>query len=167
MLELKPIELTFDNVNLETLETLFSGGGVVFDPWPKLSDEQVADILEKAADLYQSEQVEWCANDWIRISAEEKVSVCAGGALALAAGVNMELFHKAYGDQYSNGSLLANDPRNREFMQVLNRTAGYLGRPVPSWNDDPRDRNSKQNVIDRFRMIAKDIRNNIEGESSK
>lgn len=52
---------------------------------------EVATVLETAADLYESEQVEWCEGNWAQLPSSHAdpntpVSVCAEGALLLAAG---------------------------------------------------------------------------------
>lgn len=82
-----------------------------------LTNTEVADVLEKAADLYQSEQIEWCQGSWekesyhvkadlgvqayftsneavigammeeAQIAFEKITSMCASGALARASGL--------------------------------------------------------------------------------
>lgn len=53
-----------------------------------MDKDKVADVLEKAADLYASEQVEWCAGSWTEtIDDGKKLSVCASTAIGLAAGL--------------------------------------------------------------------------------
>jgi hypothetical protein len=161
------IEMAFNNVNLEMIDTIM---GTYTNPPNNLSRDEVADILEKAADLYQAEQVEWCTNQWIATKAG-RLAVCAGGAIAIAAGVNVTTFYQAYGSSenivgspLSKGEL-AKDPNYEKFREVIDRTSAYLGEPVPSWNDDRLTPKSKPEVIDMFRRAAKDIRDYIERES--
>jgi len=162
------IELKFDNLDVESLEAIMNPPQA--SPW-KLSNDEVADILEKAADLYQAEQVEWCANDWItRKATSTQFSVCAGGAIALAAGVSLRNFYRVYTNDGGFASApnrgdLALDPNYDRFREVLDRTALYLKMPVPIWNDGIDHPKSKPEAIDMFRRAAKDIRDNIQEES--
>jgi hypothetical protein len=159
------LELTFENVDLDLFNQLFADSVRIAPQW-KLSNDETADILEKAADLYQAEQVEWCAGNWIKQEKKwDKVSVCAGGAIALAAGLDAGTFYRTYGQQYNDGAELALDPNYDKFREVLDRVAMYLGEPVPSWNDSMFTPKSKPEVIDMLRRAAKDIRDNIERES--
>lgn len=159
------LELTFCNVDTDLFNQLLADSVHVGPQW-KLSRDETADILEKAADLYQSEQVEWCTNNWIQ---QEKswstVSVCAGGAIALAAGIDQRRFYDTYGSNFNDGAKLLADPNYERFREVLDRVAAYLGEPVPSWNDNKLTPKSKPEVIDMLRRAAKDIRDNIERES--
>lgn len=158
------IEIAFNNVSPELINTIM--GSYYINPPNNLSRDEVADVLEKAADLYQAEQVEWCTNEWITTKAG-KLSVCAGGAIALAAGVNAMTFYRAYGgnETLSRTGELALDPNYDKFREVLDRTSFYLGGSVPSWNDNRLTPRSKSDVIDMFRRVAKDIRDDIERES--
>jgi len=61
--------------------------------------EQMAQILEDAADLYQAEQVNWCAGAWYKddngdsdgsnLKPGSALSVCASTALGMAAGLGV------------------------------------------------------------------------------
>lgn len=130
---------------------------------PIMADTEVADILDKAADLYQAEEVDWCANDWIRQNQTGKISVCAGGAIALASGVDQQKFYASYYDGSGN---IVSDPSFYRFNVALNRLSEYLGEPVPSWNDNRLVPKSKQDTIDMLKHAAKDLRDGIERESS-
>jgi len=59
------------------------------------SNSEVADVLEKAADLYESEKVEWCKNRWGEPSRGDDgqvwISACAATALGLAAGLGVHV----------------------------------------------------------------------------
>lgn len=135
-----------------------------------MTNVEVADVLDKAADLYQAEQVEWCSGKWITVvhSGDEagslKMSVCAGGAIALAAGMNTQKFFSHHSGCGTAGGILA-DPNYDRFNEVLNRTSDYLGQPVVSWNDSPATPRSKADTIDMLKRAAKDIRDDIERES--
>ena len=53
--------------------------------------DQVATVLETAADLYESEKIQWCEGIWAKVpgswdNPDATISACAEGALLLAAG---------------------------------------------------------------------------------
>lgn len=158
------IELYFENLDPDLIKQV---GSAIPASQFKLSRDEVADTLEKAADLYQAEQVEWCTKEWIQRpqGVLGKVSVCAGGAIALAAGLNLNLFYRTYGQAYTDGAELARDPNYGKFREVLDRVAMHLGEPVPSWNDNLFTPRTKADVIDMLRRAAKDIRDDIDKES--
>lgn len=114
---------------------------------------EMADILEKAADLYESEQVDWCQGEW----ATKKggvLSVCAEGAIYLACGVEVRW-------------LLNNTPyTSRELMgrgdYVINHLSGVTrsrcSKRLHVWNDtDPEV--TKSAVIELMKEQAKELRN--------
>lgn len=135
-----------------------------------MTNVEVADVLDKAADLYQAEQVEWCAGKWVTVVpsgnlyAPLKMSVCAGGAIALAAGMSAQKFYAHHAGTGTAGGILA-DPNYGRFNEVLERTGEYLGQPVVSWNDNMALIRSKADTIDMLKRAAKDIRDDIERES--
>lgn len=113
----------------------------------------VAEVLERAADLYESEQIDWCQGAPYRISWGKKLSACAMGALYLASGHNIQL---------ENGSVAVND--NGVLYASGHSAARALGAfldddrwTVAGWNDA--GRRTKQEVIDAMKECAKELRN--------
>lgn len=135
-------------------------------------DLEVAQVLDDAADLYESEQIEWCKGSWytdfkpgpgIITATGTTISMCAEGALMKAAGLRDTTIAGYNATQRE--SLLGQDgaeARNK-FNAARSVVSAALTEPIPTWND----RSStcdKQAVIDVFREIAKDIRNNAPAE---
>lgn len=111
---------------------------------------QAAETLEKAADLYRSETVDWCQGQWIN-SDNEQLTVCAEGALLLASG-------------FSVGEIVTlSDTGVSDWMKHHRWNAArmelhvHLNASVFGWND--RRERTKQDVIDAMEATAKDIRN--------
>lgn len=62
----------------------------------KFSNAEVAQVLEDAADLYESEKVEWCKNTWgsldvIVASGQVGMTACAATSLGMAAGLGLHV----------------------------------------------------------------------------
>lgn len=137
-------------------------------------DLEVAQVLEDAADLYESEQIEWCRGFWYRGAPGGPLSMCAEGALMRAAGFNT-VDVKRFQDSNQMETILALSPVGigggyRKLMGARaaitaslpdDKSLGKIG--IPYWNDnmkpDEVDANPKQVVIDKFREVAKDLRN--------
>jgi hypothetical protein len=109
-----------------------------------------AEILEKAADLYRSETVDWCQGQWIN-SDNEQLTMCAEGALLLAAGFSFEEIVMLSDTGVSN--VVKHDDWNGARM----RLHIHLNASVFGWND--RRERTKQDVIDAMEATAKDLRN--------
>lgn len=118
-----------------------------------MSSLQVAEVLEKAAELYESEQYEWCQRTLAQYDKEspsrELVSLCASGALAIASGY-------WDGRETTNTDLtpVYQDAYNALKWAVLEKADGFT---VEGWND--RANRTKQEVIDTMKETAKGIRN--------
>lgn len=132
------------------------------------NDLETAQVLEDAADLYESEQIGWCTGTWIEKTDRgevETLSMCAEGALMKAAGFNEQHIHA-----YGKFALLQTDIYLRDVdrdafrryvgaWRIVGETVGY---DIPPWNDELVA--GKQDVIDVFREIAKDLRNQAPAE---
>ena len=131
---------------------------------------EIAEVLEKAADLYESETVEWCRGDLLvtdaskynerrsigssPMSATKLLSVCAVGALMIAAEVDMVDYYNVAGPY---------DSDHRARMKLV-RTCRQLvvdkmnlGMGLEAWNDSVVK--NKATVIEAFKETAKDLRN--------
>jgi hypothetical protein len=110
------------------------------------SSTKIADVLERAADLYESGQYELHRGSFFN-NDQEAPGVCAIGALMLAAGSSLV-----------TGRLLHNLQTTILYWDatevVERKITGYL---LPTWNDAPG--RTKQEVIDLFKETAKELRN--------
>lgn len=132
------------------------------------NDLETAQVLEDAADLYESEQIGWCTGTWVEKTDRgetETLSMCAEGALMKAAGFDQEYIYS-----YGKYVLLQTDAYLRNMdddafrryegaRRIVGDTVGY---DIPPWNDELVA--GKQDVIDVFREIAKDLRNQAPAE---
>lgn len=59
------------------------------------SNAEIAQVLEDAADLYESEKIQWCSGSWggheLTLQNEVRVNACAATSIAMAAGVGVYL----------------------------------------------------------------------------
>lgn len=147
----------------------------------------VAQVLEDAADLYESEKVEWCTRIWASVC-DEGLSACAEGAILLARGHEWQTVWSA-GSRIFDEDLLAK-AANRALLYTVNedRLSRDLNE-VPytyRWNDlyigdrpmvEVEDRSvsgvmvkrqhkgppdkalAKSEVIEMMKRAAKDLRN--------
>ena len=113
-----------------------------------MRNAEVADVLEKAADLYESEQIEWCQGSWqkertrivnetgesiaayvqdgegqlglpdVKLKVERVISMCASGALARAVGIPVVWAQEIEGFEFRT---LGTD--ERRFLYSLAREA--------------------------------------------
>jgi hypothetical protein len=128
---------------------------------------QTADDLEAAADLLESETVEWCRGALYKCTKDndggvEVTHVCAIGALNMAIGglAFLELPYGGYGPAEQRGwerrfysaSSVLND-------QLLKRLGQRVHQGIPYWNDY--EAVSRQEVIDLYKEAAKDLRNQL------
>jgi hypothetical protein len=119
---------------------------------------QVADLLEKAADLYESEEIDWCqggfynqGEDELAISGSKITSACAWGALILAG------FQNEYHAWAAAGGITASGTIWKLVEQARVALEEGIGESVPYYNDW--EATSKQEIIDRMKNVAKDLRN--------
>lgn len=98
----------------------------------RIPNAEVAQILEDAADLYESEQIEWCTGQWARSTpGVKKVSACAEGAILLACGYK-------WTSVFGHGTMLFDtDIRAKAahdaLLDVVREVSGY--HTVYGWND--------------------------------
>lgn len=120
--------------------------------------EQMAQVLEDAAQLYEAEKVEWCAGSW---GDGEKdgvgpLSVCASTALGMAAGLGwvmpavMEEFHLdasmdhmelagsvGFADYQLGPEALTWSPASDELYRKTRQLVDMrLGEELPEFNDE-------------------------------
>lgn len=143
---------------------------------------RLAEVLEKAADLYESETVDWCQGKWGRLDADTGVlSLCASSALAVACGLTQsEAEDLEAWIQFNNTDKSVAVPagyrgiapqittyiRARQHLdQVLSERAvgaeaAHTGLIVttPWWNDNHVTL-TKAEVVETFKDVAKDLRN--------
>lgn len=129
-------------------------------------DLEVAHVLEEAADLYESEKIDWCTGTWLH-TFSGALSMCAEGALMRAAGYQDQTIWEFA--QYYNEALLE-EAGVEEYLRYTGARALVnvaIATDIPSWNDEvlAQDRSTaKQTVIDTFRAVAKDVRNQAPAE---
>jgi hypothetical protein len=139
------------------------------------SNAEIADVLEAAADIYESEKKEHCRGDYITI---DGLSVCASGALRLACGAEEMIdrlgrvtitsweFNEVPGFRYTlfEAAVVALFPQQSKDME------GYPdpGHPwqcaeddLIGFNDGVCDIGShdKAEIIELFKNKAKELRN--------
>lgn len=122
-----------------------------------MEKSDIAEILEKAADLYESEQIDWCQHQAFRSKnpLNLRVSACALGAISIASGEYILTDHYVKQGWVTDWpSPLGTAPMSMYASQSLKI---HLGRMVHSFNDDPDM--TKQQVIDAMKECAKELRN--------
>ena len=153
------------------------------------SNSEVADVLEKAADLYESEKIEWCSGRWVghhlREDGSAMMSACAATSLGMAAGLGHDLVGLIDTLVFKDG---ATDEGVRRYVEntldegFVSRTSvlNYTPRDVRLYaqargvveeriiesyggstlpNFNDSVRGSKTAVIELFKETAKDLRN--------
>lgn len=132
---------------------------------------ETADLLERAADLYESEQIDWCRGSWgTSVNFNDSDTAvhgqfhCAEGALLRAAGFSLEQIEASQrgvrlGEAAEVYELLAT-PVVRAGIEAVNGHLGhYVGRRLYHYNDQLGARFAKQTLIQVFKETAKDLRN--------
>lgn len=131
---------------------------------------RVADLIERAVDLYESEQIEWCQNgffnqnnsDWSKTYPNEVaakfatpkiISACAWGSLILAACEHN--LARAW-ELSVNGSRIE-DVHWGKVLEAKLAIERNLQSSVPVFNDEVG--RTKQEIIDAMKDTAKDLRN--------
>lgn len=136
-----------------------------------LSDTEMADILERAADLYEAEQYGWCRESFCHKNfITGDLSICALTALALAAGF-IDHQHLGAAEVIVGDLVRHEDPQLAQLADALQVPAccpthkNLMERPpcqqankVMDWNDCV-TREKEQEVIDLFKDAAKRLRN--------
>jgi hypothetical protein len=130
----------------------------------KIDNAAIADVIERAADLYESERINWCQggffnsnNDDYPLIKDSIVSACAWGAIILASAEgNEQLALRLTFD----GELQQTDPTWELATAAKKRLAAHVGvAEVPGFNDE-RGR-TKQEIIDAMKDTAKELRNHV------
>ena len=110
--------------------------------------DDAADVLEKAADLAETEEIEWCRGEMFRVGEGEKQQACAVGLIRIAAR-NLGL------------TLSIHTPNQRAWRATVCAERALAvqieNRSVPIWNDHPG--RTKEEVIDTMKSAAKYLRN--------
>ena len=116
---------------------------------------EVADVLDAAADLYESERFDWCQGQAV---SEDGLSICASQALCMVTGVTITLQQ----DPMPWTGRVLHDMSN--WNQPLYRAAEVALLPytqeaggIIGFNDSGQGR-SKQDIIDLFKKTAKELR---------
>jgi hypothetical protein len=135
------------------------------------TNEETADLLERAADLYESEIIDWCNGAWAREHGERHPTGggqyhCAEGALLRAAGYTWEQVLGATRATENTEedrvfSLMTQPQIQAAIRAVKGRQAGDDGF---LWLWQLNDQllpgpTAKQELIQRFKDAAKELRN--------
>lgn len=118
------------------------------------SNTEIADVLDRAADMYESEKVEWCQRSWGEKdrATGQALSMCASTAIYAAAGFDMLMSGTAKDDARQSPQL--GQAVEGHMLKYLGIHPGF---GIPSWNDS--HVYTKQQVIDAFKDAAKELRN--------
>lgn len=129
-----------------------------------MDNQQIAQVLEDAARLYRDEKIQWCRKQWINFGTnaghgEAVMSMCAEGAIMKALGWS-ELDIAQY--QASSRMDRLTGQQKANYWQVVGlvtraATGEEFSTALHPWNDEVA--NNKQDVIDLFENVAKDLRN--------
>jgi hypothetical protein len=121
---------------------------------------KVADVLEKAADLYESEEIDWCQRhnfDYGR----QRLSACAQGAIMLASGAYTQMpngvVNYIEGADGWNHDYELSITATRVLFLSINKKGPFPFSSVPQFNDT--QGRTKQEVIEAMKECAKELRN--------
>lgn len=137
-----------------------------------VSKSEVADVLERAADLYESEEIDWCLRAWGR---ETGLTVnhdgvikgqfhCAEGAILRAAGFTMRQIIESQGSSAGNPVSVVDLLETPVVLGALSAVKEHLGDMAPGqrlwqYNDGLLLSDGKQTLIQVFKETAKELRN--------
>ena len=142
-----------------------------------VTTDQVATVLETAADLYESEQIGWCSGKWVR--GTSRISACAEGAILLAAGCTATQINRKLDALFKDVPLAG--LALKALRSAINQ-GGLSSCSVHEWNDtiignrmptrvivreglevetltEPNIPLAKSQVIEALKQAAKDLRN--------
>lgn len=135
------------------------------DPTPS----ETADLLERAADLYESERIEWCTGGWARpmFNGFKGQFHCAEGALLRAAGYTwIQVLDAGVGVMdLSDPTKICSLIRRPEIQQAIRAVNGHIVSKADgaAWlwnmNDGLSEKSAKQTLIEAFKDAAKELRN--------
>jgi hypothetical protein len=122
---------------------------------------KVADVLEKAADLYESEKIEWCQGYNFNIG-RQRLGACAQGAIMLATGAYAQMpngFVDYIGSEDGdwNHDYELSITATRVLFLSINKKGPFPFSSVPQFNDT--QGRTKQEVIEAMKKCAKELRN--------
>lgn len=132
---------------------------------------ETADLLERAADLYESEQIQWCKVNWATPYSEDRSGQfhCAEGALLRAAGYSwkqvLDAQMKSSSAKKDDPDIIARMMRLPKIQQAIRAVNGHTVHPQDNtaWLWDLNDRltpdTAKEALIQRFKEAAKELRN--------
>lgn len=139
----------------------------------------VAEALERAADLYEAEEIGWCKFKWVSrdVAVSDgdhplglpaghfyhtgRITMCAEGAILKAVGFDNEWID-TFGDGkvWDAGPGEAHEYAYRTFYAAVTAVESRLpplGHSLAGWNDQKAL--DKAEVIELFKVTAKDLRN--------
>lgn len=132
-----------------------------------ITNDQVAQVLEDAAELYESEKYDWCQGAYYNGSLNRGISMCASQALRIACGERF--LSTSESTWFPKTSLLQLDvgllgAAFRALSRALGSDSECINHEgvLVSWNDalgSPLIRRTKQEVVDLFKNTAKELRN--------
>lgn len=131
---------------------------------------ETADLLERAADLYESEQIQWCKGSWAALDLQSGQFHCAEGALLRAAGFSWKQVLDAQAKSFSSEGKTDPDAifhvmRLPQIQQAIRAIDGHVVRieDGTAWlwglNDHLTPDTAKETLIQRFKEAAKELRN--------
>ena len=139
-------------------------------------NSRIADTLDKAADLYESETVDWCQGAYVENYSDPepvRLSVCASQALRMACGEKLVWRGQEAGEAPA-AWVPARAGMDFSLFKAATTSLGLVDpdtSPVNgegnliTWNDQTagryilQERRTKQDVIDLFKNKAKELRN--------
>jgi hypothetical protein len=136
-----------------------------------VNNNEVADVLEKAADILESETVGWCQDNYYILDNSRVLSVCALGAVRAAIAIDMGLSIEAIvsnwdqglveqvvdGETYVSDAVRLHMDRVPvpEGYELAHEQDGWEG--IHEFNDIPGQ--TREEVVELMKTIAKDLRN--------
>lgn len=132
-----------------------------------MKPSDVAEVLEKAADLYESEQIDWCKGSWgATISGNREGQFhCAEGAILRAAGYSMKDIIEAQRPigPINGIELIVSNPLVEAAFGAVSAHWGAPGTKLWRFNDQvlnaDKPERAKQELIKVFKETAKELRN--------
>jgi len=138
-----------------------------------ITNDRIAEALEKAADLYESEKVDWCQGNYVENAYDPepvRLSVCASQALRMACGEELVWRETDMGHFWGPTRVSMNFQLFNAATLSLGLVDQNLGPSngeghLITWNDQSNgmyvaeERRTKQDVIDLFKNRAKELRN--------
>ncbi len=125
------------------------------------SSNEVADVLDAAADLYESERYDWCQGMAV---SKDGLSICASQALCMACGMEL-VAQSCHIDECSMPDHVTTVNETAKFSSDLYQQAVETLNPDSSrwslvgFNDEQGVGRTKQDIIDLFKNTAKGLRN--------